>query len=133
MTNGIIDISAGGIKHRLRFGRLAYEHFMLKQAKVSGTTSRMTIDLVHAGLINHADSIDEPYPKRLIAVDICESIWSSTDSDNIIQSVWDTFFESRDGKRFAPDSKKKANPDMSGLDSEMNSDDQIETEKEVRV
>lgn len=99
MHNGITQITAGGKIYRLRFGRMAYEEFMTRQ--LTSTTknhTRMTIDLVHAGMVNEADAKDEPYPTREQAHEICEKIWSDDPASTQFETIWNVYFETRDGK-----------------------------------
>lgn len=117
MHNGITQITAGGKTYRLRFGRMAYEEFMNRQIKAKGQShTRMTIDLVFAGLLNEADVNDEVYPTREVAHNICETIWSDDPESTQFESIWNTYFETRDGKPKTDLDLDKKKEDLSSED-----------------
>lgn len=101
-TNGIAEITVGGEKIPLLFGRAAAQEMSNRSIEnLSGNEIKLLTDLVYSGMLNHAIANDFPFPKYNETYSLVERFADEENAFEQQESIWETFQASRWGSEWA--------------------------------
>lgn len=97
--NGITEITVGGVKYPLLFGRAAAEEMNTRLfSELTPNDFKVTNDLIYSGMMNYAISRDLPIPRYSDVFTISELLYDEDDGSEQYQNLWKVFQESKWGK-----------------------------------
>lgn len=99
--NGVAEITVGGKIIKLRFGMVASEEFSKRIFNYqTENASKLSVDLVYSGMLNHAVANSLPIPDYSEVYDLCEEFNGQQDVKEQMEKVWAVFSESKHGSKW---------------------------------
>lgn len=117
--NGITEITVGGEKYPLLYGRAAAEEIAIRIGRsFTANSFKNNLDLIYAGLLNHAIKHDNPIPEYEEVYSLVEAFHDEEDAKEQIEKISGVYAESKWGRDFLSaleEAKKKVEKELEAM------------------